>query len=96
MNAILVTGIYIVSIFNVQLGAPILSFVPMTTMNECERLVPHFTGDQKIDIEWTMYMRSQCLTMNEYQERVRAMEAAQRGEVPGPQKPQEQSKPGGE
>lgn len=87
MNAVLITGIFVISIFNVQLGPPVMSFVPMETMEQCEKFVTHFTGDQKIDIEWNMYLRSRCITMEDYLQQVAAMEAAANGEAPGPQKP---------
>ena len=66
MNAVLIVVIFVVSIFNVQLGIPIYNFIPMTTMAECERILPHFTSDKDMDIEWKIHTRSQCLTIEEY------------------------------
>jgi hypothetical protein len=66
-NAVLVVVYFIVSVFNVQLGAPIIQHIPYTSLEDCKAHAQMLENQKtQIDIEWTVYSRSQCMTRQEY------------------------------
>ena len=73
-NAVLIIAYFIVSIFNVQLGQPMIMTLPYNSLEDCKAHADMIEGGQmQIDIEWMVYSRSQCMTRTEYE----AMMAAQ-------------------
>ena len=90
VGAVLMIGHFIVSIFNVQLGVPVIYTMPFTTMEQCE-VYNEFLPKQpiQIDIEWMHHTRSQCFTIAQFQEMQRQQIAAQQGTAPEPQDSEE-------
>ena len=88
VGAVLMIGHFIVSIFNVQLGVPVIYTMPFTTMEQCE-VYNEFLPKQpiQIDIEWMHHTRSQCFTIAQFQEMQRQQMQSQQGTAPvSPQK----------
>jgi len=87
VGAVLMIGHFIVSIFNVQLGAPVIYTLPFETMEQCEFYGEQLPTDMQIDIEWKHSTRYECFTIEKFMEMQRQQIEAQRGTPPGPQKP---------
>ena len=82
--AVMVIGHFVVSVFNVPLGTPMYQFVPFPNMEICQEHVQYqVTQPQgyQLSIEYKMYKTAQCVTREEFQER---MEEAQRSTTPPP------------
>jgi len=84
VGAVLMIGHFIVSIFNVQLGAPVIYTLPFETMEQCEFYGKQLPTDMQIDLEWKHSTRFQCFTIAQFQELQRQQGLAN---DPGPQKP---------
>ena len=84
VGAVLMIGHFIVSIFNVQLGAPVIYTMPFETMEQCEFYGELLPTDMQIDLEWKHSTRFQCFTIAQFQEMQRQQGLAN---DPGPQKP---------
>jgi hypothetical protein len=87
IGAVLMIGHFIVSIFNVQLGAPVIYTMPFETMEQCEFYSKLLPTDVKIDLEWKHITRYQCFTIEEFQQMQQQQQQQQQGTAPGPQKP---------
>jgi len=69
VGAVLMIGHFIVSIFNVQLGNPVIYSLPFTTMEQCEMYNEYMPKQPiQLDIEWKHHTRSQCFTAEQFQE----------------------------
>jgi len=85
VGAVLMIGHFVVSIFQVQLGNPIIYSLPFTTMEQCE-VYKNYMPQQpiKMDLEWNHITKTQCFT----QEQFKAMMDKQRQQQqPEPNKP---------
>jgi hypothetical protein len=89
VGAVLMIGHFIVSIFNVQLGAPVIYTMPFETMEQCQFYGEQLPKDMQIDIEWKHSTRYQCYTLAQFQEMQRQQIAAQQGTAPEPQDSEE-------
>ena len=80
VGAVLMIGHFIVSIFQVQLGNPVIYSLPFKTMEQCEVYNGYMPKQPiQLDLEWTHHTRSQCFTAEEF----RKMMARQQGAAPG-------------
>lgn len=76
-NAVLIIAYFIVSIFNVQLGSPMIMTLPYNSLEDCRAHADMIeNGQMQIDIEWMVYSRSQCMTRAEYEAMVAAQQQA--------------------
>jgi hypothetical protein len=66
VGAVLMIGHFIVSIFNVQLGQPVIYSMPFDSMKSCEYYANMMPKEAKIDIEWKHITRSQCFTTAQF------------------------------
>jgi hypothetical protein len=85
VGAVLMIGHFVVSIFQVQLGNPIIYSLPFKTMEQCE-VYKNYMPQQpiKMDLEWNHITKTQCFT----QEQFKAMMDKQRQQQqPEPNKP---------
>ena len=89
VGAVLMIGHFIVSIFNVQLGVPVIYTMPFETMEQCQFYGEQLPKDMQIDIEWKHSTRYQCYTLAQFQEMQRQQIAAQQGTAPEPQDSEE-------
>ena len=79
VGAVLMIGHFIVSIFNVQLGNPVIYSLPFSTMEQCETYNNYMPKEPiKLDLEWQHHTRSQCFTAEQFKE----MMARQQGRQP--------------
>jgi|TARA_B110000037_G_scaffold158869_1_gene179254 hypothetical protein len=86
VGAVLMIGHFVVSIFNVQLGNPVIYSLPFTTMEQCQQYQKYMPQEPiKIDLEWSHATRSQCFTKAEFQK----MMQRQAGQQPGGKPPTE-------
>lgn len=65
-TAILVLGHFVVSIFGFQLGPPVIQYIPYPSMEVCQQYAERQAGIFKISGEYSMVMRTQCVTEAEY------------------------------
>jgi hypothetical protein len=88
IGAVLMIGHFIVSIFNVQLGAPVIYTMPFETMEQCEFYGKLLPTDMQIDLEWKHSTRYQCYTIAQFQQmqQQRQPQQQQQDTAPGPQK----------
>jgi len=69
VGAVLMIGHFIVSIFNVQLGNPVIYSLPFSTMEQCEVYNNYMPKEPiKLDLEWQHHTRSQCFTAEQFKE----------------------------
>ena len=87
VGAVMMIGHFIVSIFNIQLGVPVIYTMPFETMEQCEFYGELLPTDMQIDLEWKHSTRFQCFTITEFKEMQRQQGIAT---DPGPQKPIEE------
>jgi len=86
VGAVLMVGHFVVSIFNVQLGNPVIYSLPFTTMAICQQYQSYMPQEPiKIDLEWSHTTRSQCFTAEEFNK----MMQRQAGQQPGGKPPTE-------
>ena len=78
VGAVLMIGHFIVSIFGVQLGQPVIYSMPFQTMEQCAVYKAYLPVESVLDLEWKHHTKTQCFTLEEFQ----AMMAKQQ-----PQKP---------
>jgi hypothetical protein len=68
VGAVLMIGHFVISIFNVQLGNPVIYSLPFTTMEQCQQYQTYMPQQPvKIDLEWNHTTKSQCFTKAEFQ-----------------------------
>ena len=69
---ILVTAIYIVSAFQIQLGNPIFSKAVYPNQEICEgyknEWLQQYPRGYQLSIEYTAYMQAQCFTVAEFEQ----------------------------
>ena len=66
-NAVLVIGMYVVSIFNVPLGAPAVQQLPYKSLEDCMFHAQMYEGAKaQIDLEWTVVSKATCLTKEQH------------------------------
>ena len=82
VGAVLMIGHFIVSIFNVQLGAPVIYTMPFATMEQCQFYGEQLPTDMQIDIEWKHSTRFECFTIAQFQELQRQQMQPQQGTAP--------------
>ena len=82
VGAVLMIGHFIVSIFNVQLGAPVIYTMPFETMEQCQFYGEQLPTDMQIDIEWKHSTRFECFTIAQFQELQRQQMQPQQGTAP--------------
>ena len=78
-QAVLLVAHYIVSLFNVQLGNPVMKPYPYPTMAVCQEYAGYMQGQEKLDLEWMLVTRTQCITMAEFN-RMQAQRLAAQGQ----------------
>jgi len=73
IGAVLVIGHFIVSIFQVQLGGPVIYSLPFSDMKTCEQYAQYLPKDPiKLNIEWNHSTRSQCMTTDQFKKMMEA------------------------
>ena len=82
VGAVLMIGHFIVSIFNIQLGAPVIYTMPFETMEQCQFYGEQLPTDMQIDIEWKHSTRFECFTIAQFQELQRQQIQPQQGTAP--------------
>jgi len=82
VGAVLMIGHFIVSIFNVQLGAPVIYTMPFETMEQCKFYGEQLPKDMQIDIEWKHSTRFECFTIAQFQELQRQQLQPKQGTAP--------------
>ena len=89
--AVLMVGHFVISIFNVPLGQPVIVTLPMATMEMCEKYAELITATTKLDIEYTLVTKTQCYTYDDFMARRQQQLDRQNGVVPSdtPTKPAE-------
>ena len=59
VGAVLMVGHFVVSIFNVQLGNPVIYSLPFTTMEQCAKYQSYMPQEPvKIDLEWNHHTKN--------------------------------------
>lgn len=67
-NAVLIVVYFVVSVFNIQLGAPVVQQLPYGSLEDCQQHAQMIEGQETaIDLEWKVYSRAQCMTRDEYE-----------------------------
>jgi hypothetical protein len=67
VGAVLMIGHFVISIFNVQLGNPVIYSLPFTTMEQCEVYSGYMPQEPiQLDIEWKHITKSQCFTADQF------------------------------
>ena len=91
VGAVLMIGHFVISIFNVPLGQPVITTLPMETMEMCEKYAGLIEATTKLDIEYSLVTRVRCYTYDEFMEQRQAQMDRQNGVVPSdtPKKPAE-------
>jgi hypothetical protein len=80
-NAVLLVIYFVGSIFNVQLGAPLVQELPYQSIEDCMAHAAMIENQQtQIDLEWTVFSRAQCMTREEYDAAVAAQQTPQQNE----------------
>jgi len=68
VGAVLMIGHFVVSIFGVPLGNPVIYTLPFADMEQCQFYAQQMpTQPVKIDLEWQHMTRTQCYTGAEFQ-----------------------------
>lgn len=75
--AVLWIAQFVVSIFQIQQGAPAQYQLPYASMEECQKYEQIFNNQQQLDTEWSIITRSKCFTFEEFQEITRQQQAQQ-------------------
>jgi len=66
-GAVLMIGHFVVSLFQVQLGNPVIYSLPFTTMEQCEKYKNYMPQQPiQLDIEWQHITKTQCFTSYEF------------------------------
>mgnify|MGYP000101630387 FL=1 len=80
-NAVLIVVYFVVSVFNVQLGMPVVQKLPYASYDDCMAHAAMIENQQTpIDLEWTVFSRAQCMTREEYDAAVAAQQTPQQNE----------------
>ena len=89
--AVLMVGHFVISIFNVPLGQPVIVTLPMQTMEMCEQYAGLIEATTKLDIEYSLVTRTRCYTYEEFMIQRQAQMDRQNGVAPKetPKKPAE-------
>ena len=67
VGAVLMVGHFVVSIFQVQLGNPIIYSLPFVTMEQCEKYKNYMPAEPvKMNLEWNHITRTQCFTQDQF------------------------------
>jgi hypothetical protein len=67
VGAVLMIGHFVVSIFQVQLGNPVIYSLPFATMEQCETYKNYMPQQPiQLDIEWQHHTKTQCFTQEEF------------------------------
>ena len=67
MNAVLIVGIWVVSVFQYPLGNPVYRFIPMEDMATCEANIQYYQPQVQISSEFAVFTQTQCMTMEEFE-----------------------------
>ena len=67
VGAVIMVGHFIVSIFGVQLGNPVIYSLPFKTMEQCATYQTYLPKQVQLDLEWTHNTKSQCFTAVKFQ-----------------------------
>ena len=91
VGAVLMIGHFVISIFNVPLGQPVITTLPMENMEMCERYAGLITATTKLDIEYSLITKTQCYTYDDFMKQRQAQMDRQNGVAPSdtPKKPAE-------
>jgi len=65
-EAVLLIAQVVVSLFNVQLGNPVYSPYPFPKMEICEYYADLMQGTAKLDMEYMLITRAECVTVDEF------------------------------
>ena len=86
VGAVLMIGHFVISIFSVQLGNPVIYSLPFTTMEQCQQYQQYMPQQPiKMDLEWSHTTKSQCFTADQFKK----MMQRQAGQQPGCKPPTE-------
>jgi len=86
VGAVLMIGHFVISIFSVQLGNPVIYSLPFTTMEQCQQYQQYMPQQPiKMDLEWSHTTKSQCFTADQFKK----MMQRQAGQQPGGKPPTE-------
>ena len=67
IGAVLVIGHFVISIFNVPLGNPVIYSLPFSDMKTCEQYAEYLPPEPiKLNIEWNHSTKSQCMTTGQF------------------------------
>ena len=93
--AVLMVGHFVISIFNVPLGQPVIVTLPMATMEMCENYAELIQQTTKLDIEYSLVTKTQCYTYENFMIQRQKQLDRQNGVKPKatPQKPLQQGNP---
>lgn len=75
-QAVLLVAHFVMSIFNVQLGNPVMKPYPMPTMEVCQNYAGWMQAQDKLDLEYVLVTRTECVTIEQFRE-MQAQQAAQ-------------------
>jgi len=67
-QAVLLVAHYVVSLFGMQLGGPVMKSYPYPTMEICEIYKKEMEGDFKLDMEYSLITRTDCVTIAKFKE----------------------------
>lgn len=65
-QAILLVAHYVVSLFGMQLGSGVMKSYPFPTMEICELYKERMNDENKLDMEYRLITRTDCVTMEKY------------------------------
>jgi hypothetical protein len=83
VGAVLMIGHFVVSIFNVQLGNPVIYSLPFATMEQCEVYNNYMPKEPiQIDLEWKHHTRTQCFTSDQFKKMMERQQGVQPGGKP--------------
>lgn len=68
MNAVLIIGHFVVSIFGFQIGQPAIQYIPYPTMELCQQYAEYNIAQLQLDSEYVLIKQAQCVTMEEFQQ----------------------------
>jgi hypothetical protein len=67
-QAVLLVAHYIVSMFGMQIGSGVMQAYPYSTMEVCSIYKKEMEGEFKLDLEYRMITRTDCVTIKKYNE----------------------------
>ena len=67
-QAVLLVAHFVVSLFGMQLGTPVMLSYPYPTMEVCALYESQMKGEYPLDLEYRLITRTECVTIERFKE----------------------------